>query len=168
MVRHIRLAVPDHMLLNLLVAWLDPSEQSHSQEKKIPTADAGLLVNPPLNFIIHVHNSIASTLACLEEDAKALLLENADGIRLESLLEKHRFLRAVCRFHMLSEEEVMFPEFDRQKTQDSCLFSNCQLQHAEEAVWFEDLGRLLTDVRSCVRRGSKVGLVLNLLARVLD
>lgn len=115
-----------------------------------------MLDHPPLDLIIHVHRSLATALNHFVSEAKSLEFEDVNSVKLASLVEKHRFLRAVCRFHMLSEEEVMFPEVSRQSAGGKCEYVACQADHLEETVWFEDLGRLLTDVRSSARRGAKV------------
>lgn len=103
----------------------------------------------PLTQIVNVHRSITDALSNFISEAKSQL--NASQLKnehLTSLLKKHRFLRSVCHFHMLSEEEVLFPVLDQ-----SC--SQCELDHISESIGFEQLGRLLSDVRSRARRGSQ-------------
>ncbi|GMH35139.1 hypothetical protein BSKO_03007 [Bryopsis sp. KO-2023] len=155
LLKYIREAIPDDLLLNLLVTWLDPSQSSKHELSPQPSVKPENLDHPPLNQIIHVHRSIAMALAQFVGEARSMLSHDASGAKLASLVEKHRFLTAVCRFHMLSEEEVMFPEVDRQQAYGESQYSGCQAQHEEEVVWFEDLGRLLADVRSSARRGAK-------------
>lgn len=125
-----------------------------------------MLDHSPLDLIIHVHRSLSAALNHFVSEAKSLDHEDVNSSKIASLVEKHRFLRAVCRFHMLSEEEVMFPELSRQSAHNQYEFATCQADHLEETVWFEDLGRLLADVRSSARRGAKVGEHLRTVGKV--
>jgi len=105
--------------------------------------------------------------------------------QLAALVERHRFLRAVCSFHTSSEEEVVLPEVlrlaaagggsgggggggsggdcpaSREAAEAEALAAAraacaaCMQEHADEAVLFDELGRLLSDARALSRRGRR-------------
>ena len=64
--------------------------------------------------MLHIHDAIRASLASFAAEARNLELAlglrgAAGGRQLGSLLERHRFLRAVCSCHSASESEVLFP-----------------------------------------------------------
>ena len=61
--------------------------------------------------IKHLHGAIRGALQGFSTDARALQQGglNLDACQLAALAERHRFLSAVCKFHALSEDEVLFP-----------------------------------------------------------
>ena len=67
-----------------------------------------------LQEVLHIHDAIRASLASFAAEARGLELAlgpgaAAGGYQLGSLLERHRFLRAVCSCHSASESEVLFP-----------------------------------------------------------
>ena len=60
---------------------------------------------------MHFHGAIRGALQGFSADARALQRAGAavDASQLASLAERHRFLRAVCKFHALAEDEILFP-----------------------------------------------------------
>ena len=60
--------------------------------------------------IIYFHQAIRSALASFAEETRALREAGAAGgvtpAQLAALVERHRFIRAVCLFHSASEDEV--------------------------------------------------------------
>jgi iron-sulfur cluster repair protein YtfE (RIC family) len=130
---------------------------------------------PPLQGIVLFHESIKGALEAFATEAAALQAApgGASAAQLAGLVERHRFLRSVCAFHTHSEEEVMFPEVMRLSkgafpagapaAADAAVLqsaarlacSTCQREHAEEVSRFEELGRLLADVRALARRGRR-------------
>lgn len=156
LMQHMRQGVSDELLMSLLTAWLSPADQpdrkrSHMVEAVMWSGED----RAPLEQITNVHRSIDASLDGFIREARGLLEEEIGGERLESLLEQHRFLKDVCRFHMLSEEEIMFPELLKQSHTCQALYVACHMEHLEEGIWFDNLGRLLTEVRSNARRGCK-------------
>ena len=150
LVEHMRGAVSDRLLLALLTTWLDPSHHGSVSEGSDREAVIEVPERPPLRTIANIHRSIDLSLQSFIQEARDLVRQpDIDGDHIVSLLEKHRFLKDVCRFHMLSEEEIVFP------VASSYLdIGSCHLEHLDEGALFDDLGRLLTDVRSTARRGS--------------
>lgn len=62
--------------------------------------------------ILHLHAAIRSALESFADSARALQeASHGEGSSkaLETLVERHRFLRAVCACHNASEEEVLMP-----------------------------------------------------------
>ncbi|KIY98471.1 hypothetical protein MNEG_9490 [Monoraphidium neglectum] len=129
---------------------------------------------PPLQGIVLFHESIMGALEAFATEAAALQAApgGVGAGQLAGLVERHRFLRSVCAFHTHSEEEVMFPEVMRLSqgggdagaagaagaalqaaARVAC--GTCQREHAEEVSLFEELGRLLADVRALARRGRR-------------
>ncbi|GIL45357.1 hypothetical protein Vafri_2604 [Volvox africanus] len=111
----------------------------------------------PLQDIIHFHRIICSSLADFAQEARSLQLgRGVTAAHLSALLERHRFLRSVYVFHSISEEEVLFPEVQRLATNVGGMAAKqCEKDHQAELSSFEDLGRMLADVRSFARRGRK-------------
>ena len=73
---------------------------------------------------------------------------------LKALVERHRFLRAVCTCHQASEDEVLFPAVKmllrhKQELLSGC--SQCEKDHAEGLGVLDNLGRLLNEVRASAR-----------------
>jgi zinc finger-like protein len=147
--------------------------------------DGGALgTKPPLREILYFHQAIRSALASFAEEARALRSAGAGAhlgpAQLAALVERHRFIRAVCTFHSSSEDEVVFPALRRVAARDQTAAAaaalahheahhgggghvaaapgegrhRCEDDHVAESAQFEELGRLLGDVRSCARRGS--------------
>ena len=107
-----------------------PSPAPHA-----PPSAAPLASRPPLNDIIHIHRSICSALEGFLQEARQLRggggstvggtgstgivappassSAEVSGSQLQSLVERHRFLRSVCLFHTASEEEVRPPSAAR-------------------------------------------------------
>lgn len=134
---------------------------------------------PPLREIMYFHQAIRSALSSFAGEARTL--RGSEGgvspAQLTALLERHRFIRAVCLFHSSSEDEIVFPALRRVATRDHRLLQQmpedapapagaaaggpadqrhrCEDDHAHETAQFEELGRLLGDVKACVRRGAK-------------
>lgn len=111
----------------------------------------------PLHEIFHFHRAIRSAMLSFARETESLqtsLLPFAGNhpSRLTELVESHRFLRAVCLFHATSEDEILFPALHRITGTSSPVH---QVDHANETAQFEQLGRLLSDVKECVRRGAK-------------
>eukprot|EP00210_Caulerpa_lentillifera_P007734 g7380.t1 len=160
---HMKATVSDELLLSLLMTWMEPSPEaiaSKGGNEEVECDDVDLETSneedrAPLGQIANFHRSIGNCLDTFILDAKAVLNSEIAGVRMEPLLAKHRFLKDVCRFHMLSEEEIMFPALSQYTTNSSSEFDKCHIEHTNEGVWFDDLGRLLTDARSTARRGSK-------------
>ncbi|GIL78726.1 hypothetical protein Vretimale_373 [Volvox reticuliferus] len=117
----------------------------------------GAIGSAPLQDIIHFHRIICSSLADFAREARALKLgRDVTAAHLSALLERHRFLRSVYVFHSISEEEVLFPEVQRLATNVGGMAAQqCEKDHQAELSSFEDLGRMLADVRSFARRGRK-------------
>ena len=113
--------------------------------------------------------AIRSALDAFVADAQLLLhTGTVSPPQLSSLVDKHRFLRAICTCHSASEEEAVFPAARQLHRTPSDAGSHtgcpdtlpgfcdeCEEEHAEEASLFEDLGRLLGDVKASTRRGAK-------------
>lgn len=171
-------AVTDDSLKELLVSWLQPesSEVFTSDDKEEafsccsnPSACSRLHVKidvedldvqaqsfkerPPLREILYFHQAIRSALSTFAYEANSLkeLQGAVTGAQLSALVERHRFMRAVCQFHSISEDEIVFPALKRIDASKS----TCEDDHNEEALQFEKLGRLLGDVRALARRGAK-------------
>eukprot|EP00879_Flechtneria_rotunda_P008507 GHRR01008912.1.p1 GENE.GHRR01008912.1~~GHRR01008912.1.p1 ORF type:complete len:1552 (+),score=616.00 GHRR01008912.1:172-4827(+) len=225
LMQHLRDVIPDRLLLQLLVTWLNPAprktaaaaaasadtaaaassntsssaamaavpaagrlvmcpfaaaakhagsiscstasqqtQQASSTAAPVPAAAADQHSRqdwPPLRGIVLFHHSIRGALEVFASEAAALLQQSGASCgQLARLVERHRFLRSVCMFHTLSEEEVMFPEVLRisglgpnhpARVMAAC--TACQEEHTSELSLFEELGRLLADVRAFVRRG---------------
>lgn len=149
-------AVSDRSLLNLLRNWLNPNCKPDTKSPSVQTAlsEAQNANHPPLLQIVNVHRSIDLTLLGFIQEARELLENDFVGDNLMVLSEKHRFLKDVCRFHMRSEEEIMFPELLKNCSSVGS-WDACHAEHLDEEAWFDDLGRLLTDARSTARRGCK-------------
>ncbi|WIA41165.1 hypothetical protein OEZ86_004781 [Tetradesmus obliquus] len=203
---HLRDVIPDRLLLQLLVTWLNPapgvSSSSNaaagvaaaaaggaaqqqqrlvicpfaapSKQQAVLAAGSGSGAQvaaaggspaeqwPPLRGIVLFHHSIRGALEVFAAEAAALQQQaGVSAGQLAGLVERHRFLRSVCMFHTLSEEEVMFPEVLRisglaaspQLASVAAACATCQAEHGSEVLLFEELGRLLADVRAFVRRG---------------
>lgn len=62
----------------------------------------------PLQEILYFHQAIRSALHSFAAETRAL--QGAEGgvtpPQLQALVERHRFIRAVCLFHSASEDEV--------------------------------------------------------------
>lgn len=169
-------------------------------------------IKPPLREILYFHQAIRSALSSFAQEARAL--RDADGgggsAQLAALVERHRFIRAVCLFHSSSEDEIVFPALrkvssaaalhnhhgrrhdeegsflidastsasaeESGKENSNTEFASvstkrhkCEEEHVNESGQFEELGRLLGDVRACVRRGAKgVELLTQDLSQVAD
>ncbi|WIA20871.1 hypothetical protein OEZ85_005220 [Tetradesmus obliquus] len=206
---HLRDVIPDRLLLQLLVTWLNPAPgvssssnaaavgaaaaaggaaQQQQQQRLVicpfaaPSKQQAVLAAgsgsssvqvaaagcsqaeqwPPLRGIVLFHHSIRGALEVFAAEAAALQQQaGVSAGQLAGLVERHRFLRSVCMFHTLSEEEVMFPEVLRisglaaspQLASVAAACATCQAEHGSEVLLFEELGRLLADVRAFVRRG---------------
>ncbi|KXZ51428.1 hypothetical protein GPECTOR_12g390 [Gonium pectorale] len=133
---------------------LPPASAAASPERPLPPPRRS---RAPLQEIIHFHRSICSSLADFAREARQLQLgRDITAAQLSSLLERHRFLRSVCVFHSISEEEVLFPEVQRLVAEGMGIAAHqCEKDHQVELSSFEDLGRLLADVRAFARRGRK-------------
>ena len=61
--------------------------------------------------IVHLHGAIRAALHGFSNDVSALQSsgQGVNAAQLAALVERHRFLRAVCAFHAASEDEVLFP-----------------------------------------------------------
>ncbi len=141
------------------------------------------LSRPPLREILHLHAAIRSALSAFADEARALRAAAAGApggapapAQLAALVERHRFLRAVCLSHAASEDEVVFPALRRLAARRAAATAaaaggpgpaagaptpaaapprhRCEDDHAAEGAEFERLGRLLGDVRACARRGA--------------
>ncbi|CAD7702179.1 unnamed protein product [Ostreobium quekettii] len=153
LVDHIREANPDDLLLQLLLMWLDPEQSQSVPPESDASSQSSVQIDepdtlPPIQQIVNVHRSIGQALENLVQDAQRLLSGKLSAEQVSLLCEKHRFLRAVCWFHMLSEEEVMFPELGKRKIVNLSSVLSCQAQHKEE----ESAG-LLQEVIECVEKG---------------
>lgn len=127
---------------------------------------------PPLHGIKLLHDSILTTLDAFVGEARALAggTDAAAAAGLGQLLERHRFLRSVCSFHVASEEEVLLPEV-RALLGDAAAGHSHGHGHGhgaaggggpaeaaeeeDEVALLEELGRQLADVRQYSRRGSR-------------
>ena len=115
----------------------------------------------PLREIVYFHEAIRSAMSSFAEEAKAL--HDSSGAisphQLQLLSERHKFIRSVCQFHSASEDAVLFPSLSRVVSSDGkssgLLEHGCEHEHVQETARFEELGRLLGDVKSCARRGAK-------------
>lgn len=171
---------------------------------------------PPLREILYFHQAIRSALSSFAQEARALRDSDGGGgsTLLAALVERHRFIRAVCLFHSSSEDEIVFPALrkvssaafaaaqqqqqqhhhdeeapspmdastsaasaeengkENSNTDTASASTNrhkCEEEHVSESAQFEELGRLLGDVRACVRRGAKgVELLTQDLSQVAD
>jgi zinc finger protein-like protein len=140
----------------------------------------------PLSEILYFHQAIKSALHSFAVEARSLSDNvqqgrHIDASQLTSLVERHRFIRAVIHFHSLSEDQVVFPALKRvllsQEREKKGVESvvnippdtthnhnhhrnhhheggGCEEDHIEENKQIEELGRLLGDIRSCARRGA--------------
>ena len=140
----------------------------------------------PLSEILYFHQAIKSALHSFAVEARSLSDNvqqgrHIDASQLTSLVERHRFIRAVIHFHSLSEDQVVFPALKRvllsQEKEKKGVESvvdippdtshnhhhhrnhhhdggGCEEDHIEENKQIEELGRLLGDIRSCARRGA--------------
>lgn len=132
---------------------------------------------PPLREILYFHQAIRSALSSFVEQLYSLRNITANGkvepSQLNILAARHRFIRDVCLFHAASEDEVVFPALQRlakagnyklkengeENDKEQIVDYNhhksyhfCGHHHVGEIGQFEKLGRLLGDVRACVRR----------------
>ena len=130
---------------------------------------------PPLREIVYFHEAIRSAMRSFAKEAQSLHAssELVSPGQLQALAGRHRFIRAVCQFHSASEDEVVFPVLHRvlataegnvskgrnkeaSGADTSTLYLHkCEEDHVTETARFEELGRLLGDVRACARRGAK-------------
>ncbi len=139
--------------------------------------------------MLHIHDAIRASLASFAAEARGLELAlgpgaASGGCQLGSLLERHRFLRAVCSCHSASETEVLFPaarvlaEGTATSMKVSSLAAGLQAnglqrgcssdlscvnlilpehpqayddEHDKEAALFDNLGRLLAEVKAFAR-----------------
>ena len=63
-----------------------------------------------LQHIAHVHAAIRSALDAFASEAASLAgSESLKPAALAALVERLRFLRAVCSYHSASEDDVLFP-----------------------------------------------------------
>ncbi len=145
-----------------------PAKRAHTtmQQNNPPLPTTTI---PPLRDILYLHQAIRSALEAFVHDAQQLTRAGAvSSTQLSALVDKHRFLRAICTCHSTSEEEVVFPaarqlsrttsDTTSDTTTEARLFGlcdECEEEHAEEASLFEDLGRLLGDVKASTRRGAR-------------
>ena len=86
--------------------------ESHFRSSVLYHTNGG--IGPPLQEVLHIHDAIRASLASFAAEARGLELAlgpgaASGGCQLGSLLERHRFLRAVCSCHSASESEVLFP-----------------------------------------------------------
>eukprot|EP00891_Asterochloris_glomerata_P008539 jgi/Astpho2/8539/Aster-05573 len=125
---------------------------------------AAAVTHPPLHGIAHFHAAIRSTLErFVNEASKLQQSRDTSASQLRGLVERHRFLRAVCTFHAASENEVLFPavkkllsagaEAEGGSSPEST--RGCEDEHQAEAAQMDKLGHLLSEVTSSTRRGSK-------------
>ena len=130
----------------------------------------------PLKNVMYFHEAIRSAMRSFAEETKSLLNEKNELVggvgpasqqdHLRALAERHRFIKSVCHFHAISEDDILFPllrdviegssdpAMDGAKELDF-LSHHCEEDHVAETARFEALGRLLGDVRACARRGAK-------------
>lgn len=60
--------------------------------------------------IRYLHEAIRSALASFVKEAKALTASGSiNPLALNALVERQRFLRSVCHFHIASEEDLILP-----------------------------------------------------------
>ena len=86
--------------------------------------------------------------------------------QLSALVERHRFIRAVCRFHSASEEEIVFPALAAMRAggaggeagpqqaasaAEQGKLAAVHQDHDEEGSKLEELGRLLGAVKAHAR-----------------
>lgn len=105
--------------------------------------------------ISHLHRAIRSAMSGFAAEARLLQKKgNPASKDLKALVERHRFLRAVCSYHQASEDEVLFPAVKHLLKQQQELLkgcSKCEEEHSSESGVFENLGRLLNEVRASAR-----------------
>ncbi|EFJ48814.1 hypothetical protein VOLCADRAFT_60154 [Volvox carteri f. nagariensis] len=140
----------------------DSDRATNTSHPASSSSSSGAARRAPLQDIIHFHRIICSSLADFAREARALQLgRDVTAAHLSALLERHRFLRSVYVFHSISEEEVLFPEVQRLAANVGGRAAHqCEKDHQAELSSFEDLGRMLADVRSFARRGRKVASML--------
>lgn len=115
----------------------------------------------PIEDILHLHAAIRSALESFTDSARALRdADHGEGSSkaLEALVERHRFLRAVCVCHSASEEEVLMPAARRLCQPGDVAYVKLQAleeEHTGEASHFEEMGRLLRELKSLLRRHSR-------------
>lgn len=73
-----------------------------------------LLYIPVPQEVLHIHDAIRGNLASFAAEARSLEVALSPGgalgaSQLGSLVERHRFLRAVCSCHTASESYVLLP-----------------------------------------------------------
>jgi len=130
---HLRNVIPDRLMLQLLEGWLNPQQrQAGCAGAGVPTSDPAYLPIPmveevapqgaaaghadpqeaasdwpPLRAIILIHGAIRSALEAFVAESEVLQAQqDVDPAQISTLVERHRFLRSICHFHALSEEEV--------------------------------------------------------------
>ncbi|KAL6749646.1 hypothetical protein V8C86DRAFT_973530 [Haematococcus lacustris] len=132
-------------------------------------AGGDVMRHAPIQELQHIHRTICSALEEFAREARQLQQrQDVSAGQLAALVERHRFLRSLCMFHTMSEEEVMYPAVRRllvahpaqlvpesgwEAAHAACMA--CEREHACEVSALEDLGRLLADVRALARRGRK-------------
>jgi Hemerythrin HHE cation binding domain len=112
----------------------------------------------PLDLLVHLHRGLLHALAALCDEAGA---QRAAGRvsrgRLDSLTRRWQFLCAMSAFHRLSEDLFVFPA--ARAAADgaagaAAACGHCEAEHLSEAESLTALGRLLSDLGSCTRRGA--------------
>lgn len=148
-----------------------PCRSFDESDRDVEDSVATTSSRSPLREIVYFHEAIRSAMSSFAHEAK-VLHEGSSSVspeQLQALAERHRFIRAVCQFHSASEDEVVFPVLHRVvsgvKKRDgssdiipadsSTHTHRCEEDHLSETARFEELGRLLGDVKACARRGAK-------------
>eukprot|EP01025_Chloroclados_australasicus_P040240 TRINITY_DN41921_c0_g1_i1.p1 TRINITY_DN41921_c0_g1~~TRINITY_DN41921_c0_g1_i1.p1 ORF type:complete len:515 (-),score=27.55 TRINITY_DN41921_c0_g1_i1:31-1575(-) len=152
--------VPDFRLVQLFTSWLCPQEIS-DQFKQPSFVYNGVGNIDPLAYIYRLHELIRNGMKDFVEQIRQAQLPYSCIVPqqweqlvslLKGLLSCHRFLQALCDFHCSSEDDVVFP-VAREKSPVSVL-DECGTQHRQQGKLFDQVGRLLADLRGAVRRQS--------------
>ncbi|KAK9866277.1 hypothetical protein WJX84_001775 [Apatococcus fuscideae] len=126
-----------------------PQQQQQQQQQQ----------RPPLQGIRYLHEAIRSALGSFADEARSLRANGSmEPQTLSALVDRQRFLRSVCHFHIASEEDLLLPAARELSIGDEFGTEQCHTCHDEhnnEAALLENLGRLLNEVKASSRRGAK-------------
>lgn len=156
---------------------------AHSEPPVPPSQPHEVLtgcLRDPLDLLVHLHRGLLHSLGRLTAEVSALRTAAAAAntaatgrvpiAALESLTRRWQFLCAMSAFHRLSEDLFVFPAARGAPPSGAAAAAaaaacgHCETEHRSEAEALTALGRLLSDLGSCTRRGAaQVGELLDAL-----
>jgi zinc finger protein-like protein len=112
-------------------------------------------LSDPLDLLEHIHRGLLQTLAHFVAGVDAMRLSGRpDALFLANLTSLWHFVCAVSAFHRLSEDLFVFPTARSISGESVSACNKCEDDHRAEAQTLTALGRLLSDLSACSRRGA--------------